>query len=286
MKAHYSLLKSGKMEDGTFEEWWLAPQKYKIAYTRKGFTQTDYAGDAGLFRMGDQQWPVGEEALIHQEITQPLPAMPDAKDAELRAADYNGSQGLRCVEVAYTPVTADAARTSNPVYCMDSLKPVLRVTALHGMHNLTTYNRVTQFQGHYIAEDIEASIADKTVFTLTVDLMEALSGVDDTTLAPPAGATLIAKDKLVLPGGALSILKFLTPAYPSLAKQVHADGKVEVMVTIDRLGRVVRVGGATGPTLLRQPAMDAVSHWEFRPFLLCGEPTEVDAKVAIIFKVN
>jgi hypothetical protein len=286
LKAHYSLLKDGKMETGTFEEWWIAPQKYKLSYARKGFTQTDYAGDTGLFRMGNQQWPVGQEASIHQEITQPLPAMPDAKEAELRPATYNGSASLRCVEVAYTPVAGHAAETSNPVYCMDSAKPVLRLTALHGMHNLTTYNRVTQFQGHYIAEDIAAFYSEKPVFTFTVDLMEALSGVEEATLAPPPGATLIAKEKLVIPGGALSTLRFVSPDYPSMAKQMHADGKVEVMATIDRLGRVVKVGEATGPALLRQPAMDAILRWTFRPFLFCGEATEVDARLSIIFKLN
>lgn len=116
--------------------------------------------------------------------------------------------------------------------------------------------------------------------------METLPDVDPAMLAPPPGATLIAKDKMILPGGALTVLKLLPPDYPSLAKQTRWDGKVEVLVTIDRLGHVVKVGTATGPALLRQPATDAVSHWIFRPFLFCGEPVEVDAEVSVTFRLN
>jgi hypothetical protein len=274
------------MENGVFEEWWVNPHTYKLSYGRKGFVQTDYASDAGLFRMGEQQWPVGDEALIHQEITQPLPPMPDAKDAELRMATYNGSENLRCVEVAYKPVPADDRRPWDPMYCVDPGKPVLRMTALHAMHNRTTYNRVTQFQGHYIAEEIQRIWDNQTTLTLAVDSIEILPEVDAATFAPPAGATFLAKDKVVLPSGAIFALKTFPLQYPSLAKQIQSDGKVEVHVTIDGLGHVVKVAGATGPALLRQPAIDSVSHWIFRPFLFCGEPVAIDAEVPIAFRLN
>jgi hypothetical protein len=286
VKAHYTLLKAGKMQNGTFEEWWIAPKTFKLSYTRKGFSQTDYANAAGLFRMGEQEWPVGEEAWIHQELTQALPAMPNAREAELRPAAYSGSTNLRCVEVVYKRVAADATKPTDPVYCFDSGQPVLRLTALHGMHNVTTYNRIAQFQGHYIAEEIQETWNDRTVFELTVDSMETLRDVDPAMLAPPPSATLLTRDKMILPGGALTVLKLSPPDYPSLAKQTRSDGKVDVLVTIDPLGHVVKVGPATGPALLRQPASEAVSHWIFRPFLFCGEPVEVDAEVSVIFRLN
>ncbi len=87
------------------------------------------------------------------------------------------------------------------------------------------------------------------------------------------------KDKVVLPSGAIFALNFFPLQYPRLAKQVQSGGKVEVHVTIDALGHVVKVAGATGPTVLRQPAIDSVSHWLFRPFLFCGEPVVIDADV-------
>jgi Gram-negative bacterial TonB protein C-terminal len=286
LKAHYTVLKAGKMVSGIFEEWWVAPHTYRLSYSRKGFVQTDYASDAGLFRVGEQQWPVGDEGLIHQEIAQPLPVMPDAKEAQLRMAAYDGNQSLRCVEVAYNPGAENAAKPSDPVYCMDRGRPVLRMTALHGMQNLTTYNRITQFQGHYVAGDIQNTWFNRTLLTLTVDSLESLTVVDAVMFAPPAGATLLSKDKVILPSGALTALKLFPPTYPSLAKQIRSDGEVNVHVTIDRLGRVVKVSGATGPPLLRQPAIDAVSHWIFRPFLFCGDPVEVDAEVPIGFSLN
>jgi protein TonB len=39
----------------------------------------------------------------------------------------------------------------------------------------------------------------------------------------------------------------------------------------------------SGPTVLQQSALDAVSQWRYRPYLLNGQPVEVETTVNVIF---
>ncbi len=38
--------------------------------------------------------------------------------------------------------------------------------------------------------------------------------------------------------------------------------------------------------MLRQAALDAVSNWRYRPYLLNGQPVEVETTVNVIFKMT
>jgi protein TonB len=42
----------------------------------------------------------------------------------------------------------------------------------------------------------------------------------------------------------------------------------------------------SGPALLRQAALDAVKQWLYRPYLLNGQPVEVETAVSVEFKLD
>jgi periplasmic protein TonB len=42
----------------------------------------------------------------------------------------------------------------------------------------------------------------------------------------------------------------------------------------------------SGPTLLQRAAVDAVTSWLYRPYLLNGEPVEVETTVNVVFKLQ
>ena len=52
--------------------------------------------------------------------------------------------------------------------------------------------------------------------------------------------------------------------------------------------RAVRAGGGRGggPAMLRQSALDAVKTWRFRPYMLSGEPVEVETTVNLNFSLG
>ena len=41
-----------------------------------------------------------------------------------------------------------------------------------------------------------------------------------------------------------------------------------------------------GPVLLQQAALDAVQKWLYRPYLLNGQPVEVETTVNVVFKMQ
>jgi protein TonB len=58
---------------------------------------------------------------------------------------------------------------------------------------------------------------------------------------------------------------------------------VVIQATISKNGGVGNLRVVSGPAMLRQSALDAVKNWRFRPYLLDGEPVEVDTAVNVTF---
>jgi TonB family protein len=81
------------------------------------------------------------------------------------------------------------------------------------------------------------------------------------------------------------ILKKVPPAYPSMALQLRKEGTVELLATISKQGVITNVKVISGDAMLARPAADAVRQWKYRPYLLNGEPVEIQTQITINFKV-
>jgi protein TonB len=73
------------------------------------------------------------------------------------------------------------------------------------------------------------------------------------------------------------------PQYPELAKVTRTEGAVVLSATIARDGTIANLRVVSGPALLQQAALDAVSQWRYRPYLLNGEPVAVETTVNVVF---
>lgn len=76
------------------------------------------------------------------------------------------------------------------------------------------------------------------------------------------------------------------PAYPPIAKSARVQGTVVIQATISKNGTIENSHAVSGPTMLRQAALDAVKTWRFRPYLLDGEPVEVETTVNVVFNLG
>jgi protein TonB len=54
-------------------------------------------------------------------------------------------------------------------------------------------------------------------------------------------------------------------------------------VKIDKEGSVVRLEVVSGPPELADAAMEAVRLWKYRPYLLNGQPVEVESQLQVNF---
>lgn len=74
-----------------------------------------------------------------------------------------------------------------------------------------------------------------------------------------------------------------TPKYPEASIAAHEVGAVVLHAVIDTTGKVIQLDVMSGPKILSQAVMDAVWQWTYKPYLINGEPVEVETQIAINF---
>jgi protein TonB len=73
------------------------------------------------------------------------------------------------------------------------------------------------------------------------------------------------------------------PVYPAIAKAAHVQGAVVLHAIISKQGTIKNLEPISGPAMLIPAARDAVSQWRYKPYMLNGEPTEVETTVTVNF---
>jgi TonB family protein len=79
------------------------------------------------------------------------------------------------------------------------------------------------------------------------------------------------------------LAKKVNPVYPPDARKQHIQGVVILHVNIDREGNVVNIEPISGDPSLAVAATDAVRQWKYKPYMLNGEPVEIDTQVQVNF---
>ena len=80
-----------------------------------------------------------------------------------------------------------------------------------------------------------------------------------------------------------NLIHDVPPQYPQEAGRARIEGTVVLMALIDKDGTVKDVRVESGLPLLAQAAIDAVRQWRYKPYLMDGEPVEVDSRITINF---
>jgi protein TonB len=78
----------------------------------------------------------------------------------------------------------------------------------------------------------------------------------------------------------------VAPKYPPEAGRARIEGTVVLLAVIGKDGTVEEVRVEKGLPVLAQAAIEAVKQWRYRPYLLNGEPVEVDSQITINFTLS
>ena len=73
------------------------------------------------------------------------------------------------------------------------------------------------------------------------------------------------------------------PAYPPLARQARIQGRGLLQAQISKEGNIENLQLISGHPMLAPAAIEAVKQWKYKPYLLNGEPVEVDTQVQVNF---
>jgi periplasmic protein TonB len=107
------------------------------------------------------------------------------------------------------------------------------------------------------------------------------TGVNPNIVQAPVGP------KHISSGVAVGLLVHrVVPDYPPIPRNMHIEGTVVLQARISKSGTIENLHVVSGPALLQKAAMDAVAQWQYKPYLLNGEPVEVETTVNVEFKLN
>jgi protein TonB len=76
------------------------------------------------------------------------------------------------------------------------------------------------------------------------------------------------------------------PTYPTLARAARVQGDVILSAVIDTNGQIQNLQLVSGHPMLVPAAIAAVKQWRYKPYLLNGQPVEVETTITVIFTLS
>jgi protein TonB len=81
------------------------------------------------------------------------------------------------------------------------------------------------------------------------------------------------------------LVRKVQPTYPPLARQARIQGTVVLQAQISKNGDIENLQLISGHPMLAPAAIEAVKQWKYKPYLLNGEPVEVETTVQVNFSL-
>ncbi len=82
------------------------------------------------------------------------------------------------------------------------------------------------------------------------------------------------------------LIRKVQPAYPPLARQARIQGTVLLQAEISKNGTIENLRLISGHPMLAPSAIEAVKQWKYRPYILNGEPVEVETQITVNFTLS
>src|SRR3954451_4838287 len=82
------------------------------------------------------------------------------------------------------------------------------------------------------------------------------------------------------------LIRRVEPSYPPLARSARVQGEVVLSAIISTNGDIENLQLVSGHPMLVPAALSAVKQWRYKPYLLNGQPTEVETTITVIFTLS
>jgi protein TonB len=82
------------------------------------------------------------------------------------------------------------------------------------------------------------------------------------------------------------LIRRVEPGYPTLARAARVQGEVVLSAIISVTGEIENLQLVSGHPMLVPAALAAVKQWRYKPYLLNGQPTEVETTITVIFTLS
>lgn len=269
----------GKPADsGTVEMWWVSPTSRRIV-VKSGLLNLTVPSAAGAVVPHNRESYLVDRLL--QEAVHPIrtnglePGSVMEGPGKIIKSDY------RCFQI----VSGKGRRggRSGRQYCAELNADVLRIQ-FDAASFADVRNKPAAFQKINIALDNNLSYGDQMAIQGHIEGVEAY----DPAAQPLEMATVqvsLDHDPGIDP--ASHVVKSVVPDYPVASKAQHTSGPVVLTGLIGKQGNISSLDVVTTPdSLLTASALDAVKKWRYKPYLLNGEPIEMDAIITVNYFIT
>ncbi len=82
------------------------------------------------------------------------------------------------------------------------------------------------------------------------------------------------------------IIRRVQPTYPPLARQARIQGPVVLQAEIGKDGSIQNLHLISGHPMLAPAAIEAIKQWKYKPYILNGEPVEVETTITFNFTLS
>lgn len=82
------------------------------------------------------------------------------------------------------------------------------------------------------------------------------------------------------------LIQRVEPTYPTLARSARVQGDVVLSAVISTSGSIENLQLVSGHPMLVPAAIAAVKKWRYKPYLLNGQPVEVETTITVIFTLS
>lgn len=101
------------------------------------------------------------------------------------------------------------------------------------------------------------------------------------TVEPPP----VKRDRIIVShSNEALLLSKVIPEYPAIAKAAGVQGDVKLHAIISKDGAIQSLAVISGSAMLIPSALNAVQQWKYRPYMLNGQPVEVETFITVSFK--
>ncbi|HEX5234349.1 MAG TPA: energy transducer TonB [Silvibacterium sp.] len=306
LKANYQTYDAdGKPKDeGVFEEWWAAPDKYKISYSSPSFNQVEYRNGKTISTTGDAGWTPLPEVMVEEFLVHPMPnanllrkqnfehfnqKMGTITLTCLKPSDFSSPAGpsveLHVDIRQYLGLDFSSGFGIIPTTCFNPNTSVVRLEILEAGW-FALFNSIMQQQGHNAAEDVWVKNGDLPIAHVTVANIDFPATISDSEIAPAPSsiaAPMQGDENAVIFGKKIGGKEM---NYPFTAKKHHIQGLVMLEATITATGNIGNLKIVSGPKELQQSTFNAIKTWKFHPFTLNGEPIEVRTLINVDYTIS
>jgi hypothetical protein len=255
----------GKPDDeGTFEEWWAAPDKDKIVYAGTKFHRTLYITHSGAYQVGDSG--VLPPALFFARQAIVYPGIKSVQADVVYRAGPNPFKGsdLACVDAVLARDKGDDRNFITDKYCFNAGTAVLRTHVTSGLVD-TVYQHMTTLDTQNVAEEISTRIQGKTYLTLKLVEGGALKSISDADFEPPSDAAKVETTQTLERSEGMQVRRTSSspPHFPIQAMQLRMHLVANLAVLVGADGHVKQARPLSQPSAITDAAIEAVKSWTY-----------------------